>query len=150
MYEVPEPEGVDPDRLDRIAKSFTDQKHMTKTSQEREEQLKQMIKSMLEDFGQRDENGHVWLPGHDYMIKHEARKTVRFNSERAEEYLKSRDADAWEKGTTMVPEHRELTEDSFSGYMFEHAEEGGPTIEDFFDVSTSWAVKVTQEEQVEY
>ena len=148
MYDVPEPNGVDPDRLDRIAKTFTDQKHMTKTSQEREDQIKKMIKSMLEDFGQTDENGHVWLPGHDYMIKHEARKTVRFNSAKAEEYLTAKKH--WVKGTTLVPEHRQLTEDSFSGYMFEHAEDGGPTMEDFYDVSTSWAVKVTEEEQVEY
>lgn len=148
MFDVPDPHGVDPDRLDRLAKTFTDQKHMTKTSQEREDQIKQMLKSLLDDFGDRDENGHVWLPGHDFMIKHEARKTVRFNSDRAARYLKEKGD--WEAGTEVVPEHRELTESSFAGYLFEHAEEGGPAIEDFFDVTTSWALKVSQEEQADY
>lgn len=147
MNEVPDPNGVDPDRLDRLAKTFTDQKHMTKTSQEREEQLKNMIKGMLADWGHTDEKGHVWLPGNDYLIKHEARKSVRFNPQKAEEFLRSRGD--WEEGTELVPEHRELTEDSFSGYMFEHRDDT-PPLEDFFDVSTSWAVKVINEEQVEY
>lgn len=149
MIDVPDPNGVDPERLDRLAKTFIDQKHMTKTSQEREAQIKGIIKSLLDDFGNKDEHGHVWLPGHEYLVKHEARRSVVFNRERAEEFLKS--SGDWEEGTELVPEHRELTEDSFSGYMFEHRnDDNAPPLEDFFDVSTNWALKVTEELQAEY
>lgn len=138
----------DADKLDRLSKRFNDQKHMTKTSTAQENQLKEMLKSLLEDYGTPDENGHVWLPGNDYMVKHEARRTVRFNAAKAEEYL--RDIGHYLLGSEVVPEHREVTESSFTGYMFENRDDNDPDLDDFFDVTTSWAVKVTEEGQVEY
>lgn len=138
-------EQGDPDKVDRVSRRFIDQKALTKASVAQEDTLKSMLKSLIADYGTPDENGHVWVPGRDYLVKHERRTTTGFDREKATKYLMEQDA--WEAGTVEVPAHRELTEDSFMGYLYEHTDEDPA---DFMKASVNWAVKVTKEAQADY
>ena len=107
--------------VDRLTKEYLKHLDHQKKLEELTKQLKDLLRKAIEDDGEPDENGHIWLPSGHYLLKlQKSQPTPKLDVEKAEEWAKRKGI--WTQVSELV---QVLSEDRLMAYMYDHQDEEG-------------------------
>jgi len=140
----------------RLAEEYDGQRELTKGATAQQKVLRDLIMKEIEEHGNVDENGNVWLPAMDWMLKDERRVSSTFDPEKAEEWLRKRGL--WDAAKVTVPEqvipaHDIIGEESFNRFLWEHRTDDtlpNEAPDELYNIKETHALQVTREEQYDY
>jgi len=145
-------------RIRRYAEEYTGSKETVKALEKRTKMLRDTLMEAVQSMGDADPSGNMWLPAFDYMVKAERRRSISFDEDKAEAWL--REHGWWDEACLtvaeeIIPAHDIITEDAMAAFIFTKSRDE----EDFkhtsipdgvYNEKENFALKVTQEENIEY
>lgn len=128
----------DPASLDieRLAEEYENAKAFEDSAKKRTLALRELLVSALQQDGEDDEKGNLWLSAGKFRIKYERRVSTSLDSAKLEEWAKENDL--WEQLSETV---EVIVEDKVAVLSFERPDLA-PVLADFFVERSSWALKV--------
>lgn len=136
------PTGYDPSDLDRLVQEYLNTKSMADKVNTRLDELKATLTKYVDNHGQPDEKGSLWLPVGSCQIKKERRSSKFFDEDAAT---------AWAKEQGIFNDVKRIVikewvdMDLLLEYAWEHREVA-PVIESFNKEKVTWAFKVVEKQ----
>ena len=146
-------------RIRRYAEEYTESKGLVKNLEKRTKMLRDTLMEAVKTMGDADPSGNMWLPAFDYMVKAERRRSITFSPAKAEDWL--REHGWWDEACVTVPEevipaHEIIDEDALAAFIFTKSKDEANTFklnsipDEVYNEKENFALKVTQEENIEY
>jgi hypothetical protein len=140
----------------RYAVEYLNVKEAAEGMENQRKNLREVILGRIRQFGKSDQDGNVWLPAIDHMLKGERRLTTKFDPAKAEKWL--RDNGWWDDAKVEVPEqvipaHETITEDAVAAFLYQKRDDEtvpADLPEDVYNEKETFALKVTKETQYDY
>lgn len=140
----------------RYAVEYLGAKEAAERFEGQRKNLREVLLGRIEQFGEPDQQGNIWLPAIDHMMKAERRIKIVFDAEKAEEWLR---ANGWwddakvEVPEQVIPAHDVITEDALAAFLYRMREDDSVPAElpsTVYNEKESFALKVTKETQYDY
>lgn len=140
----------------RYAVEYEEAKAAAEAMETRRKSLREVILGRVRQFGDRDEDGNVWLPAIDRLMKAERREKKQFDSAKAERWL--RDNGWWDEAKEtvpeqVIPEHDVVTEEGLAAFIYRKRKDStvpNDLPDGVYNVSENFALKVTKETHYGY
>lgn len=140
----------------RLVRKYKDLTDLAKSVEAQKEELRRLLLLSLEEHGEVDEKGNLWFPAEDLLAKKERRVSVRFDEDKAREWLT--DNGWWDEAKVtvpeqVIPEHDTITEEAVAGFLWDHRDDDGfprSVPDELYDVRETFALRVLEEEQYDY
>ena len=140
----------------RYAVEYLQTKEAAEGIENQRKNLREVILGRIRQFGKADQDGNVWLPAIDHMLKAERRLTSKFDPDKAEQWLRANgwwDAAKVEVPEQVIPAHETITEDALAAFLYQRRDddtvpEDLPTT--VYNEKETFALKVTKETQYDY
>lgn len=152
--------NVDQNQIDqqnrRYAHEYLEAKQTAEQFEQRRKSLREVILGRIRQFGDKDQDGNVWLPALDHLLKAERRHSKTFDADKAEKWLK--DNGWWDEAKVIVPEqvipeHEAIDEDALAAFIYRKRDDGtvpNDLPDDVYNEKETFALKVTKETQYDY
>ena len=140
----------------RYAYEYLETKKAADDFETRRKSLREIILGRIRQYGDKDQDGNVWLPALDHLLKAERRSSKKFDAEAAEKWLKENGW--WDEAKVTVPEqvipaHDTIDEDALSAFIYRKRDDGSvpnDIPDEVYNETESFALKVTKETQYDY
>jgi hypothetical protein len=126
--------------IERLSEEYVNTKSMLDKVTTRLNELKEALTRLVDEQGQPDEKGNLWLPAGNRQLKKERRSSLSFDEESAEQWAKS---EGIFNDVKRVIFKEVVDEDKLLAYAWEHRE-ASPIIESFNKEKVTWAFKVVE------
>lgn len=119
----------------KLVEDFVSQKKLLSQLEARVDKLKKELSTVVEEFGSKDDSGHIWLNIGGHELKRERRVSKTFNATQAEEW--SRSQGLWDDVKEVI---ERISEDKLLGIAW-NDKSLLPTVQTFYTEKETWAFK---------
>lgn len=119
----------------KLVEDFVSQKKLLSQLEARVDKLKKELSTVVEEFGSKDDSGHIWLNIGGHELKRERRVSKTFNATQAEEWARSQGL--WDDVKEVI---ERISEDKLLGIAW-NDKSLLPTVQNFYTEKETWAFK---------
>lgn len=124
--------------VERLAEEYQKAKDFEEKAKAHTASLREALVAALQDSGDPDDRGNLWLDGGRFRIKYEKRVSTSLDMDKVEVWAQQNDM--WDAITSQVVV---IDEDKMARIAFERPE-FAPILSEFYRQRESWALKVTE------
>lgn len=119
----------------KLVEEFVSQKKLLSQLEARVDKIKKELSTVVEEFGTKDDSGHIWLNVGGHELKRERRVSKTFNATQAEEWARSQGL--WDDVKEVI---ERISEDKLLGIAW-NDKSLLPTVQNFYTEKETWAFK---------
>ena len=128
----------EPLSIERLAEEYKKAREFEDKAKAHVASLRDSLVAALQENGDPDEKGNLWLDGGRFRIKYEQRVSTTLEVDKVEVWAK--ESDMWDEITQTITV---IDEDKLAGLAFSHPDLA-PILSEFYRQRVSWALKVTE------
>lgn len=129
---------LDPEYLARLTEEYERAREFAESAMRRADELKSQLSKFVEQYGQEDEKGNLWLPAGVSELKRERRVSRKLNAVSAEIWAKNNNL--WDVVSEVV---EQVSEDKLLNLAWETTKYADD-IADLYQEKITWAFKVIE------